>query len=58
MKKVKMVKGGGDGIWRLHNKVFESGVVPEDWGSALIIPSYEDEGESAEHYRIIEVFDC
>ena len=53
-----MIIGGGDGIWRLRNKVFESGVVPQDWGSALIIPSYDDEGESTEHYRIIEVIDC
>ena len=25
--------------------VFESGVVPEDWGSAVIVSLYKDKGE-------------
>ena len=37
----KLVKGGGDmvmdWIWRLCNIVYESGVVPEDWISAVIV---------------------
>ena len=39
----EMTKGGDnsvvDWIWRLCN-VFESGVVPEDWKSNMIIPLY------------------
>ena len=39
------IKGGGDRvvdwIWRLCNKPFESGVVPEDWRSALIVLLYK-----------------
>ena len=35
----EMIKGGGDRvvdwIWRLCNMAFESGVVPEDWRSAV-----------------------
>ena len=37
-----MIKGGGDRvldwIWRLCNISFESGVVPVDWRSAVIVP--------------------
>ena len=40
----EMIKGGGDRvmdwIWRLCNMAFESGVVPEDWISAVIVPLY------------------
>ena len=40
-----MIKGGGnrvvDWIWRLCNKAFESGVVLEDWKSAMIVPLYK-----------------
>ena len=40
-----MIKGGGhrvvDWIWKLCNMVFESGFVPEDWRSAVIVPLYE-----------------
>ena len=36
------IKGGGnrvvDCIWSLCNMGFESGVVPENWGSAVIVP--------------------
>ena len=38
----EMINGGGDRvvelIWRLCNMIFESGVVPEDWRSAVIDP--------------------
>ena len=38
----EMIKGGSgkvvDWIWRLCNMAFESGVVPKDWRSAVIIP--------------------
>ena len=37
------IKGGGDRavdwIWRLCNMVFESGVVPEDWRYAVVVPT-------------------
>ena len=29
-----------DWIWRLCNMAFESGVVPEDWRSTVIVPLY------------------
>ena len=39
---LKMIKGGGDRvvdwIWRVCNTAFESGVVPEEWRSAVIVP--------------------
>ena len=45
----EMIKGGGDRvidwIWRLCNMAFESGVVPVDWRSAVIIPFYKGKGE-------------
>ena len=38
----EIIKGGGDRvvdwIWRLCNMPFKSGVVPEDWRSAVIVP--------------------
>ena len=44
-----MIKGGDDmvvdWIWRLCNMVFESGVVPEDCRSTVIIPLYKGKGE-------------
>ena len=52
-----MIKGGGDRvvdwIWRLCNVAFESGVVPEDWKSAMIVPLYKDKGDRMEcsNYR-------
>ena len=37
-----MTKGGGDRmmdwIWRLYDMAFESGVVPENWIFAVIVP--------------------
>ena len=40
----EMIKGGGDRvvdwIWRLCSMAFESGVLPEDWRSAVIVPLY------------------
>ena len=50
--KGEMIKGGGDRvvdwIWRLCNMVFESGVVPEDCRSAVIVPLYKGKGERTE----------
>ena len=48
----EMIKGGGDWvvdwIWRLCNMSYENGVVPEDWGCAVIVPLYKDKGENTE----------
>ena len=48
----EIVKGGGDmvvdWIWRLCNMVFERGVVPEDWISAVIVLLYKGKGERTE----------
>ena len=42
MRSQEMMKGGSnrvmDLIWRLSNMAFESGVVPEDTRSAVIVP--------------------
>ena len=44
-------------IWRLCNIDFESGVVPENWRSTVIVPLYKvDEREI--NVRIIEVLAC
>ena len=41
----EMIGGGGDRvvdwIWRLSNMAFESGVMSEDWRSAMIILLYK-----------------
>ena len=47
----KMVKGGDMGmewIWKLRNMAFESGVVPQDWRSAVIAPPYKGTGNGTE----------
>ena len=48
----EMTKGGGnkvvDWIWRLCNMAFESGVVQEDWRSAVIVPLHNGKGEGTE----------
>ena len=48
-----MIKGEGyrvmDWICRVCNKALESGVVPEDWRSAVIIPLYKGRGERTEY---------
>ena len=48
----EMIKGGGDRvmdwIWRLYNMAFESGVVPEDWRSTVIVPLYKGKRERTE----------
>ena len=40
----EMVKDGCEliigWIWKLYNIAFESGVVPETWSSAVIVPVY------------------
>ena len=45
----EIIKGGSDRvvdwIWRLCNMAFESGVVPNDWRSAVIVPLHKDKGE-------------
>ena len=35
-------------IWMLSSTVFESGVVPEDWRSAVIVPLYKGKGVRTE----------
>ena len=37
-----------DWFWRLYNRAFESGGVPEDWRSAMIVPLYKGKGERTE----------
>ena len=37
-----------DWIWRLCNMAFESGIVPEDCRSAVIVPLYKGKGEKRE----------
>ena len=55
----EMIKGGGDRvvdwIWRLCNMAFQSGIVPEDWRYAVIIPLYKGKELNV---RIIEVLAC
>ena len=56
-----MIKDGGDRVvdWicRLCNMAFESGVVPEDCKSAVIVSLYKGKGETM-NVRIIEVLGC
>ena len=35
----------GDWIWRLCSRAFQSGVVPEDWRTAVIVLLYMGKGE-------------
>ena len=44
-------------IWRLCNIIFESGVTPGDWRSAVIVPLYKGKGERTEcsNYRGISL---
>ena len=57
----EMIKGGGDKvvdwIWKLYNITFEHGVVPENWGSAVIFPLYKGKGErtKCKNYRGISL---
>ena len=57
----EVIKGGCarvvDGIWRLCNMAFESGVVPEDWRSAVIVLLYKVKGKRTEckNYRGISL---
>ena len=56
-----MITGGGnrvvDRIQRQCNMAFESGVVPEYWTSAVIVPLYKGKGERTEcnNYRGISM---
>ena len=57
----EIIKGGYDRvmgwIWRLCNMAFESGVVAEDWRSAVIVPMYKGKGGRTEckNYRDISL---
>ena len=58
----KMIKSGGDRMvvdWvsRLCNMAFESGAVPKDWRSAVIVPMCKGRGVRAEckNYRGISL---
>ena len=57
----EMIKGGGDRvvdwIWRLCNMAFESGVVPEDWRSAVIVHCTRVKERNLS-VRTIEVLAC
>ena len=59
--KGEMIKSGGDRVvdWilRLCTMAFESGVVPEDWRSVVIVPLYKGKGERNEckNYRGISL---
>ena len=48
----EIIKGGGDrvmdSIWRQWNMAFESGVVPKDWRSSVIVSLYKCKGERTE----------
>ena len=56
-----MIKSAGDRvvdwIWRVCSMAFESGVVPEDWRSTVIVPLYKGKGERNEckNYRGISL---
>ena len=58
----EMIKGEGgrvvDLIWRLCNNAFESGVVPEDWRSGVIVSLYKGKGERGLNVRTIDVLAC
>ena len=51
----EIIKGGSDmgvdRIWRMCNMTFESGVVPEDWRSAVIVPMYKGKGERTKYMQ-------
>ena len=57
----EMKKGGGDRvvdwIWSLCNMAFESGVLAENWRSAVIVLLYKDKRERTEYknYRGISL---
>ena len=59
----EMIKGGGDRvvdwIWRLCNMAFESGAVPENFRSAVIVPLCKGKGERTQckNYRgVLQLF--
>ena len=59
MRSQDIIKGGGNRvvkwIWRLCNMVLESGVMPEEWRSAVIVPLYMGKGERTEcsNYKVL-----
>ena len=58
---VEMLKNGGisiiDRLLRIFNKCMESGVVPEDWKVACIVPVYKGKGDmkGCANYRGITI---
>ena len=48
----EIIKGVGDKvldwIWMLCNMAFESGSVPEDWRSTVVVSLYKSKGERTE----------
>ena len=58
---VEMLKKGGisiiDWLLRIFNKCMESGVVPEDWKAACIVPLYKGKGDRRDcaNYRGISI---
>ena len=59
---VEMLKNSGisinDWLLRIFNKCMESGVVPEDWKAACIVPVYKGKGDPRNfaNYRGISIF--
>ena len=57
----EIIKGGGgwveDWTWRLCNMASESGLVPEDWRSVVIVPLYKGKGKRnvCKNYRGISL---
>ena len=57
----EMIKSGGESlkrwVWSMCVKVFESGIVPNDWKNAVIVPLYKGKGEKGEckNYRGISL---
>ena len=53
----EMIKSGGkkvlDWIWRLCNMTFESGLVPEDWKSPVIISLHKGKGERGQNAAMV-----
>ena len=44
----EMMKGGGDRVVDWIWRAFESGVLPEDWRSTVIVPLYKGKGDRTE----------
>ena len=46
-----------DWLWKLSNIAFQSGGVPEDCGSAVVVPLYSGTGERNK-YIFIDILTC